>query len=226
MFIVPNRSTKNFARLTLTLAACIFLAGCNVVGAVGSKLFGNGDNPAEYTFPKDQPLLVIVEEYQRPGELQESADQLASLISDKLKELKVAPIIPTEKLLAFRTEKGTDYAALKITDIGRATWTPGRSSTSISNAARPKGSSARAISRGNIDAAVRVVDVDSGQTKWPDVGDGKEFNSSTPYSPKDAATLQRPSAIPCSTISPMTSAFSSSPMKTRARHRPINAKST
>jgi hypothetical protein len=182
---VAKASLSKLIVVPLILAACILLSGCNVVGAVGSKLFGNGDNPAEYTPPKEQPLLVLVENYERPGELQQPSDQLATLISDKLKELKVAPIIPTEKLIAFRTERGQDYKKLKITDIGLALHAKQIVYVNLKRF-DTEGLIGAKDFRGNIDVTVRVVDVDSGQTKWPTVGDGKEFNPSSDYSPKDA----------------------------------------
>ena len=167
------------------LFACLLLSGCNIVGAVGDKIFGPGTNPAEYTPPKDQPLLVLVENYHRPGDLQQPSDQLAALITDRLSQNKVGPMISTEKLVAMRTERAGDFGKMKIPDIGRAL---GAQQVIYVNLKRcdMEGIIGSNDIRGSVAAAVRVVDVASGQTKWPDVGDGKEFTSSSAYTRKDA----------------------------------------
>ena len=102
------------------LLACLLLSGCQLVGAVGDKVFGPGTNPPDYAPPKDQPLLVLVENYRSPGYLQQPSDQLAALITDRLSENKVGPMISTEKLVTMRTERANEFGKMKIPDIGRA----------------------------------------------------------------------------------------------------------
>lgn len=167
------------------LLACLLLSGCQLVGAVGDKVFGPGTNPPDYAPPKDQPLLVLVENYRSPGYLQQPSDQLAALITDRLSENKVGPMISTEKLVTMRTERANEFGKMKIPDIGRAL---GAKQVIYINLKEcdMEGIIGSNDIRGTIAAAVRVVDVASGQTKWPDVGDGKEFTSSTAYTRKDA----------------------------------------
>jgi hypothetical protein len=110
---------------------------------------------------------------------------LAALITDRLSENKVGPMISTEKLVTMRTERANEFGKMKIPDIGRAL---GAKQVIYINLKEcdMEGIIGSNDIRGTIAAAVRVVDVASGQTKWPDVGDGKEFTSSTAYTRKDA----------------------------------------
>jgi hypothetical protein len=190
-------STVRHLPLLIVLILAAALSGCQAIGAVGYKLFGEGKDPAEYTPPKDQPMLVLVENYEHPQDIEQPSEQLAGLITDKLKEQKVAPMIEQEKLLALREERPAEYARMKITDIGRAM---GAKQILYVNLKRcsVEGAIGSEDLRGSIDATARMIDVDSGQTKWPVVGDGKDFTATTDYSrnqAKDAETTIRNSML-------------------------------
>jgi hypothetical protein len=174
---------RRFSHCLLPTAYCLLalsLSGCNIGGALAYKFFGPTKEPAEYTPPKDRPLVVVVENYHNPADLQQPADQLAAMISDKLEVVKIAPIIPTEKVVALRTEKGAAFDKMKIPDIGRAVGARQVVYVNLKQCSIEHILGADDI-RCNIDAFVKVVDVDTGATKWPDTGDGKEFPIHTDY---------------------------------------------
>jgi hypothetical protein len=155
-------------------------AGCNVLGALAYKTFGPSKQPAEYVPPKNQPLVVIVENYRNPAGLQQPSDELAMLISKKLEAAKVAPIVPTDKLVALRTDKGAAFDKMKIPDVGRAVGAKQVVYVNLRQCTIEGVIGADDV-RCNVDALVKIVDVDTGQTKWPGVGDGKEFTNHTDY---------------------------------------------
>lgn len=164
------------------IAAALGTAGgCAIFGAIAGKTMGPPKVAAEYQPPKDQPLVVIVENYRHPADLQQQSDELAMFISNKLEAAKVAPIVPADQVVSLRTEKGAAYDKMKIPDIGRAVGAKQVVYVNLRECSFEGVIGADDI-RCNVDVLVKVVDVDTGQTKWPGVGDGKEFPIHTDYS--------------------------------------------
>ena len=162
------------------LFACLCSTGCNVGGALAYKFFGPTRDPAEYTPPKDQPLVVIVENFRNPADLQQPADELAMMISGKLAGAKVAPIIPTDRLVALRTEQGAAFEKLKIPEIGRALGAKQIVYVNLRQCTFQGVIGADDV-KCNVEAVVKVVDVETGVTKYPDAGDGKVFKNNTDF---------------------------------------------
>lgn len=162
------------------IALLTLLSGCNIVGPVASQLIGPQNEPPEYAPAKDKPLLVFVENYRNPSGLQQQSDELAQMISEKLGEVNAAPMVPQEKLISLRTEKGAAFDKMKIPEIGRDV---GAGQIIYVNL---KDCSIEGIIGGpdvrcNVDAVVKVVDANTGKTLWPDAGEGREFQHRSDY---------------------------------------------
>src|SRR5947209_16854479 len=84
--------------LAVVLQAC---SGCAIVGAVAAKTIGEPPDPAKYT-PPQQPMLVVVENYQHAADLEGPADQIAESLTRQLAEHKVAPVVEQSALLELR----------------------------------------------------------------------------------------------------------------------------
>jgi hypothetical protein len=140
--------------------------------------------PAQYVPPKE-PMLVLAESYGQANDLQPYADQLAVMVRNDLKAHGVAPLVDDTKLLALRSDRAREFDKMKIPDVGRAVgakqvvYIDLRECTFESN----PGSD---MFQGSIEAKVRVVDVSTGQTRWPDVGGGHPFHAKTDYVRRDA----------------------------------------
>jgi hypothetical protein len=89
------------------------------------------------------------------------------------------------KLTDLRMSKGRDFENLKIPEVGRAVGAKQVMYVDLQecNFDNVAGSD---MFRGSIKANVRIVDVTTGQTKWPDVGDGHPFAAQTDFTRKEA----------------------------------------
>ena len=187
---------KNFARQLVRLwllptvccllltAYCLLLPGCNVLSAIAYKTYGPMKIPAEYK-PPQEPMLVLAESYHQSNDLQPYADQLTMLVELELTRNKVAPLVDQAKLTALRNQMGRDFENMKIPDVGRAVGAKQIMYIDLQecNFDSVAGSE---MFRGSIKAKVRIVDVETSQTKWPSVSDGQPFAATTDYTRKEA----------------------------------------
>ena len=186
------RSEMEFMRSKSSLSYCLlptfslllFLNGCNIMSALAYKTMGPNKIPAEYT-PLQEPTLVLAESYGKANDLQPYADQLGNLVAKELTAHKVAPLVDDSKLMALRGEKANGYDKMKIPDVGRAVGAKQIIYIDLRQCGieTVPGSD---MFQGSIEANVRVVDVSTGQTRWPDVGDSHPFKSKTEFTRRDA----------------------------------------
>ena len=164
---------------TAYCSLCLLLTGCNVLGAIAYKTIGPTKVPAEYEPPKT-PMLVLAESYGRANDLQPAADQLANLLVEELKAHNVAPMIEPAKLLSLRGDKAIGFDKMKIIDVGRALGARQILYVDLEkcDVANPAGSE---LFQGKIAAKVKIVDVETGLTKWPAVGDSHPMHAETSY---------------------------------------------
>jgi hypothetical protein len=168
----------------LLLVSGASLCGCNVLSAVSYKTFGPPKIPAEYV-PPQTPMLVLAESYHQANDLQPYADQLTSLVHRDLQDHKVAPLVDENKLIALRAEKGRSFQQLKIPEVGKAVGARQVLYIDLQECNFAE-IAASEVFQGSIRAKVRVVDVATGETKWPGVGDGKPFAAKTEFARRDA----------------------------------------
>ncbi len=178
--------SKSFLIFGLLTAACLlpFCSGCNIMSALAYKTMGPNKLPAEYT-PAKEPTLVLAESYGKANDLQPYADQLGNLVSRELEAHKVAPLVDDKKLMALRGEKANGYDKMKIPDVGRAVGAKQVVYIDLKQCGIQSvpGSD---MFQGSIEANVRIVDVQTGQTRWPDVGDSHPFKKTTEFTRRDA----------------------------------------
>src|SRR5688500_1549757 len=73
-------------------AFCIAATGCNVVGAIASRVGPPPAIPAEYLLPL-VPTAVVVENFHNPASLRLESDAIARRIADELSMQGFAPLI-------------------------------------------------------------------------------------------------------------------------------------
>jgi hypothetical protein len=176
-----KRVRPSFAILCCALG---LTCGCQIVGAVAGKALGPTKVKPEYAFPQE-PMLVLAEAYGRANELQPAADELANELADELRQHKVAPLVPGDRLLALRSERPDEFNQMKIPDVGRALGAAQVLYVDLKQC-EVDGVPGADVIYGRIEAKVRIVDVATGQTKWPNTGDGHVLRSDTEYVRKEA----------------------------------------
>jgi hypothetical protein len=175
-------SRRTALRVAVATVAVPLLAGCNLIGALAYKTVGPNEIDAEYKLPLAEPVLVLAENYQR-GTLQSAADELAELVFTDLQAHKAGTLIPPDKLMQLRSQKPERFNLLRIQEVGQAVGAKQIIYINLKELDVTGVTGSDAVS-GKISATVRVVDVATGQTKWPDIGSDREFHASTNFVPE------------------------------------------
>jgi hypothetical protein len=183
----PSRSaltTRNAALLLL-----LFLAGCKAAAVLHYKIVGPPDVEAQYV-PKQEPMLVLVENYKASGSASSDAEMLTRHLMMELAEHKVAPLVPAETLYALKTNKADGYRKMSIAAVGRETGAKQVLYVDVksSGIGSPPGSE---LMKGRMDVQLRIVDVDSGATRWPTgAAEGVPMGYETPLPRADENTTE------------------------------------
>lgn len=176
---------------------CLAPAGCNLVGAgavVADKVFGPAPVDPVYTLGTD-PVLVLVENYRNPvGALSDSEEVTQFIVKqlrdnlkpDKENQPPKVNVIDPDKLLEFQNAHPSEYAKMKIPQVGKALGAKQvlYVDLQVSGVDLTPGSE---LLRGRFTAVVKVVDVATGQSRWPnDITDGYAVGwESKPQRPTD-----------------------------------------
>ncbi|MGB7159196.1 MAG: hypothetical protein WBD40_14100 [Tepidisphaeraceae bacterium] len=149
----------------ILLASSLLSAGCVPVAALHYKIKGPDPIPAQYV-PAKEPMLVMVETYKGSVAGYSEAETLARYLMVELTEHDIAPLIPIEKLYALRTNKPDAYRTMSMTAIGREVGAKQVLYVDLQQSAigAPPGSE---LIKGRVAVQVRVVDVETGDTRWP-----------------------------------------------------------
>lgn len=183
--------------LAVALSALLILpAGCNVVGAgavVAARVFGPAAIDPVYTLGPE-PVLVLVENYRNPVGALSDSEEVTQFIVEQLREnLKVDKdkparinVIDPEKLIELQNARPSEYGKMKIPQVGKALGAKQvlYVDLQVSGVDITPGSE---LLRGRFNAVVKVVDVATGQSRWPnDIIDGYPVGwESKPQRPGD-----------------------------------------
>ena len=150
------------------LSILSLLAGCNIVGAAGDKIMGPPEVKAKYV-PPQEPMLVLAENYQHPSETMVEAEQLVQKVAKQLQAHNVAPIVDPTAPFNLKASKPAEYQRMTIAQIGR---TLGAKQILYVDITQSNVFVAQAseMLKGKAVVRVRVVDAESGNTRWPEEG--------------------------------------------------------
>jgi len=182
--------TKLKALVVVLLAWVV--VGCAAISAVTYKVAGDPKVPAEYK-PANQPTLVLVENFQNPDQYRESASELERDIVGELKNNHVTQVIRVEKLEDLRSADAAAYRKMRIDQVGRALGAKQVIYVNLTkfSAHPPLGSPEMS---GEAEALVRVIDVESGRTLWPqDTSAGRDIKYETKH--EEAVDFSNTSAV-------------------------------
>ncbi len=153
-------------------AVCIILpllllpaSGCTAASALQYKIAGPPAVDAQYV-PAKEPMLVLVENYRASAGGYSDAEMLARHLVIELKQHKVAPVIPMEALYALRTNKGEPYRKMSMAAVGREVGARQVLYVDVQQSSIGATPGSELI-KGRVAVQVRVVDVETGATRWP-----------------------------------------------------------
>jgi hypothetical protein len=145
-------------------AAILLSGGCNILGIIPAKS-NNEDVPAQYVPAKDS-MLVLAESYGAAPSADIDSQYVGFALTRNLKDHEIAPTVDPKVLMQLRDSNGDEYSKMTIDGIGRAAGAKQVLYVQITYAdvEHPTGSDQ---ARGIMTARVRIVDSDTGETRWP-----------------------------------------------------------
>lgn len=169
----------------LGLAPALFtLGGCMLAGLAMSRVGPDPTMPARYT-PRQEELLVLVEDYRNAAALAVTAEQMDRSIAEDLIAHKAAPVVNPDRLTELRSAKGDAYRQMKIPEIGRSVGAKQVVYADVIGFST-EATVGSQIMRGHAEARVRVVDCTTGQTLWPtEAGAGFPVAVDVPFTPTE-----------------------------------------
>jgi hypothetical protein len=171
-----------------SILLCTALVGCNIANAVAYKVSGPPAVEAKYV-PAQEPMLVLVENYRTTGAYSDS-EVLARHLMLEFTEHKIAPLVPLEDLYTLKTNKGDAYHKMSIASVGRETGAKQVLYVDVKDSSIGATSGSE-LMKGRINVQVRIVDVDSGATRWPtEAAEGIPMGYETPLPRADENTTE------------------------------------
>ncbi|HZL35566.1 MAG TPA: hypothetical protein VFC78_09675 [Tepidisphaeraceae bacterium] len=172
--------------LRLPLYVCLAaISGCMPLAALMSKVTPEPVKPAQYA-PKTDNMLVLVEDFQNPASIMESAEEMDRQIAEALIANKAAPIVNPDLLTELRTAKAEEYRKMPLPAIGRAVGAKQILYANVVQFATDSGVGNQML-KAHAEARVRIVDTATGQTRWPlDAAGGYPVTVDIPFAPTGA----------------------------------------
>jgi hypothetical protein len=166
--------------LRASFCLLLLLTSCRLAGVAAYKLSGPPTIQPQYTPPKT-PILVLAENFQNPSTCAYESEQLAWEIGQQMTDHAVAPVVSSDKLRQLRARPDISMRKLTLSDIGRETGAQQILYINIRDCQWEALPGTRMV-RGQINVLVKLIDVSTGQTVWPDlVSDGKPLSAKIPY---------------------------------------------
>jgi hypothetical protein len=144
----------------LAVALCA-AGGCNTI----DNWMGPEPTKAMYK-PKKDLMVIMVENPQHEGRLDTVSDELATDLTQLVKQNKVAPVVPYAKLMEFRTRHSEEYPTMAIPTVGRAVDAKQVLYVNLKEAHVDVSPGTDYYSI-KLDVRIKLVDVTTGETVWP-----------------------------------------------------------
>ena len=162
------------------LVALVSLTGCQIFSIMAYKTSHTPEVPAMYV-PAQKPMLVLVEKSDNPGEVPIESQRISRQISAAFQENHVAPLVDSSALSELRSRNPAKYTSLSPAEAGRVVHAGQVLYVDLLDFT-VEDALATELARGRVEARVRVIASDTGQTIWPmDTTQGYPIAIDTPY---------------------------------------------
>jgi hypothetical protein len=162
-------------------------SGCVAIAAIASKASPPPTVPAEYK-PARQLTLVLVESYANPDLYEVESERIARDVTDAFVEHKSFPVVPAQKLMEYKANKGSEFSKMNVRDIAAALGAKQVIYVNLRTFTADPAIGSE-TTRGEAAAHVTLVDADTGHTLWPrDSSEGREISYKTPALSEEGAS--------------------------------------
>jgi fermentation-respiration switch protein FrsA (DUF1100 family) len=163
---LPFRRWSSFGILHFALCVCLLMfTGCSVAGIFAYKVLGPPKIDEKYK-PAKTPMLVLAENRRQPSATV-GAEELSAFVIEELTEHDVAPMIPAEKLQELRDSKLSQFYSMSVTAVGKAVGAAQVLYIQFDRDDITPLTGGETL-QGTAQVHVKVVDVASGRTLWPE----------------------------------------------------------
>ncbi|MGH7214506.1 MAG: hypothetical protein ACREIT_07070 [Tepidisphaeraceae bacterium] len=164
-----------------------FLPGCVAAGAIAYKVVGPPAVEARHVLAKE-PTLVMVENYRQPSGSATDAEVLGRHVVVELMKHDLAPTVDVNTLYDLRQRDPKAFRTMSIDAVGRKLGAGQIVYIDLTQCAI-EGTLGGDMVKGVMSARVRVVDVETGKTLWPEEGgDGFPLSAGIPFTPVGQGT--------------------------------------
>jgi len=160
------------------LLLSLLISGCAAAGVLAYKLSGPPTIKAKY-IPAQEPMLVLVENFRSPSAAFVTAEQLTAAIETDLRDNKVVPLVDQKKLYQLRDSRGDQFHDLSIPRIGQETGAKQVLYVDVLQSSTDPAGGGEFV-RATVAVRVKVVDVATGTTLWPDSQGGVPVAAESP----------------------------------------------
>jgi hypothetical protein len=168
------------ACLTVTIASLLGLSGCQIFSIIAYKTSRTPEVQAMYV-PTQKPVLVLVEKSNNPGEVPIESQRIGRQIGAAFEENHVAPLADASALSELRSRNPAKYSSLSPAAAGRLVHAGQVLYVDLIDFT-VEDALATELSKGRVEARVRLIASDTGETMWPmDTTQGYPIAIDTPF---------------------------------------------
>lgn len=179
-----------FPAIGLSLAALACLAGgCQLLGVVANSASSGSTIKARYVPIKTDSMLIVVEAYGLEMDSGAETQRLTMSLSKQIRDNKIAPLVDQQRLERLKDADPDGYQKMTIAQIGQVL---GARQILYVNATlceieKPIGGGQM---RGKMRAAVKIVDSETANSRWPLDGSSEPIEIDTPWSMDDGSKTE------------------------------------
>jgi hypothetical protein len=167
----------------------VSLSGCIMAGVAAHKLMGPPAVPAKYV-PAREPMVVMVENYRRPSSAYTDDQLLTRYIEGYLRGHQVAPIVESANVADLRVNHPEEFKKMSVAAVGREVGAKQILYVDVIQNDVETLMAGEAL-RGATAVRVKVVDAETGETRWPDdMAEGYPLDQSVQFHKNQARNEQ------------------------------------
>ena len=173
------------------LSSTFFLtaAGCVTVGVATHKIMGPPAVEAKYV-PAKEPMLVMVENYRRPASALTDDELLSRYVEGFLRGHAVAPLVDSAVIRELRIDRPDEFKRMSIAAVGREVGAKQILYVDVVQSELESLMAGESL-RGSTGVRVRVIDAETGETRWPtDMSEGYPVSQSVNFGRTQARSEQ------------------------------------
>jgi hypothetical protein len=174
------------------LPLLLFVPGCNLMGFAADKAGEYATQDAQYV-PKDEPTVVIAENWKNPSGTELDSEEMARDVYDELRSNDFKSLIDPVSVIDLRSQR-PDFHSLSVSQIGKLVGAKQVIYINVTSVQLMSAEGSDSV-HGQVTGRVKVIDVETAEARWPtDSMEGYPISISSPmataHNDRDETTLR------------------------------------